>query len=358
MATGDFQLSHDWVRRRLAAWRAGLLEEDEAARVSTHLAGCADCRALADAYASEGAGDGGAHVAASLLADWPSARTRLRGLERALVRRHLERCAACRQDLEAIGFEPALEWVPALEANVELGAAATTPAAGPVAAGAPDGPIPPAARETAPHATSPPAASAGPHAASRPAPPVPRVVRFERAAARHAWRDRALVTWASVASAAAVLLLFVDLRGKTPALGPGAPLWTTPVATEGPFSGLSLRLAPKPRSLKGPARGEGVGKLNVIPVVGPLSTLALGIKPLDVPDTSLVTLSLLNASGDTLYAMRYRQWELRPNQMLLIDRPDATLAPGLYALVLASEFAKAGDAIEKISRYRFELRER
>ena len=345
MATGEHQVSHDWVRPRLVAWRSGLLEEHEAARVSTHLAGCAECRALADAFTTEAGGDGGEHVSASLVADWPRARAMLRGLERVLVRRHLERCAACRQDLEALGYEPALEVVPALEANVDLGAA-TPPVAAPVPAGVPDGPVSRAARATAPHA------------ASRPAPPLTRVVRFERAAVRHAWRDRALVTWASVASAAAVLLLFVDLRGKPPALGPGAPLWTTPVATEGPFSGLSLRLAPKPRSLRGPARGEGLGKLNVIPVVGPLSTLALGIKPLDVPDTSLVTLSLLNASGDTLYAMRYRQWELRPNQMLLIDRPDATLAPGLYALVLASEFAQAGDAVGKISRYRFELRER
>jgi hypothetical protein len=92
--------------------------------------------------------------------------------------------------------------------------------------------------------------------------------------------------------------------------------------------------------------------------MGPLSTLAPGIKPLDVPDTSLVALSLLDARGDTLYAMRYRLWELRPNRLLLIDREDATLAPGQYALLLASGFARAGDAIERISRYRFELRER
>jgi hypothetical protein len=136
----------------------------------------------------------------------------------------------------------------------------------------------------------------------RPAlPPPARVVRLVPAPARATWRDRALLAWASVASAAAVLLLLVDLRPPGP---------------------------------------------------------VLGIKPLDVPDASLVTLSLLDARGDTLYAMRYRQWELRPSRLLLIDREDATLAPGLYALVLASGFARAGDAIERISRYRFELRER
>lgn len=337
--TGDRMDPHDWVRRRLAAWRSGLLEEAEAARVDSHLADCADCRALADAFAAEPAGEAGTHVAASLLADWPRAREALRGLERALVRRHLERCAECRQDLEVLGHEPRLDVVPALETGAELAPARRT--VGSPAASAP----------ASPSTTSAPPAGLSPA--------VPRLVRFVRPATRPAWRDRALIAWASVASAAAVLLLFVDLRKGEPVFGPGAPIWSTGTSpASGPGSGLSLRLAPQPRPLKGPSRGEGLGKLNVIPVLGPLSTLALGIKPLDVPDTSLVTLSLLDARGDTLYAVRYRQWELRPHRLLLIDRADATLEPGRYALVLASRFARAGDPIERTSRYRFELRER
>jgi hypothetical protein len=129
------------------------------------------------------------------------------------------------------------------------------------------------------------------------------------------------------------------------------------VLAQGPFSGLSLRIEAPPRSLSGPAKGAGEAKLNVIPVVGPLSTLALGFKPLNVPDTSLVTVSLLDASGDTLYAVSYRQWEFRPKRFLVIDRAAEPLTPGQYALVLGSQIAKAGAEIEKTARYRFELRE-
>ena len=321
---------HHWVRHRLAAWRAGVLDDAEAARVDEHLAACADCRTLADAYAALPAGEAGTHVPASLIAEWPRAQQALRGLERTLVRRHLERCAECRQDLEALGFEPRLELVREWESDATL---------------APVGPGPRVRDVAAPAAGG------------------ARVIRIETASARARLRDRALIAWASVASAAAVLLLVANVRGRVteggskPLFVPGAPVWTRDVLAQGPFSGLSLRIEPPPRSLSGPAKGAGKGKLNVIPVVGPLSTLALGFKPLNVPDTSLVTVSLLDAGGDTLYAVSYRQWEFRPKRFLVIDRGEAQLTPGQYALVLGSQIAKAGAEIEKTARYRFELRQ-
>ena len=321
---------HLWVRRRLAAWRAGVLDDAETARVDEHLAACADCRALADEYAELPAGEAGTHVPASLIAEWPRTQQALRGLERTLVRKHLERCAECRQDLEALGFEPRLELVREWESDASLAPAAPGPrvrdAASPTAGGA-------------------------------------RVIRIETASTRARLRDRALIAWASVASAAAVLLLVANVRGRVteggskPLFVPGAPVWTRDVLAQGPFSGLSLRIEPPPRSLSGPAKGAGEGKLNVIPVVGPLSTLALGFKPLNVPDTSLVTVSLLDAGGDTLYAVSYRQWEFRPKRFLVIDRGQTPLTPGQYALVLGSQFAKAGAEIERTARYRFELRQ-
>jgi hypothetical protein len=320
---------HYWVRHRLAAWRSSVLDDAEAARVAEHLASCADCRAAADAYAEPPAGEAGTHVPASLVAVWPRAQQTLRGLERTLVRRHLERCAACRQDLETLGFEPRLEFVPAWESEASLESMASPPRGDP----------PPA-----------------------PAPGAHRIVRIETASARARLRDRALIAWASVASAAAVLLLVANLRGRVteggskPLFVPGAPVWTREMLAKGPFSGLSLRIEPPPRSLSGPAKGAGGGKLNVISVVGPLTSLALGFKPLNVPDTSLVTVSLLDAGGDTLYAVSYRQWEFRPKRFLVIDRARAPLTPGEYALVLGSQFAKAGAEIEKTARYRFELR--
>ena len=321
---------HLWVRHRLAAWRAGVLDDAEAARVDEHLAACADCRALADAYAELPAGEAGTHVPASLIAEWPHAQQALRGLERTLVRRHLERCAECRQDLEALGFEPRLELVREWESDASLA---------PVSPG-------PRVRE-----------------AAAPAAGGARVIRIETGSSRARLRDRALVAWASVASAAAVLLLVANVRGRVteggskPLFVPGAPVWSRDVLAQGPFSGLSLRIEAPPRSLSGPAKGAGAGKLNVIPVVGPLSTLALGFKPLNVPDTSLVTVSLLDAGGDTLYAVSYRQWEFRPKRFLVIDRGETPLTPGQYALVLGSQFAKAGAEIERTARYRFELRQ-
>ena len=320
---------HHWVRHRLAAWRASVLDDAEAARVAEHLAACADCRAAADAYAAPPAGEAGTHVPASLIAAWPRAQHTLRGLERTLVRRHLERCAECRQDLESLGFDPRLEFVAAWESDASLAS---------VALGSRAGQSPPPAQGAA------------------------RVIRIETAPARARLRDRALIAWASVASAAAVLLLVANLRGRVteggskPLFVPGAPVWTRDMLAQGPFSGLSLRIEPPPRSLSGLAKGGGAGKLNVIPVVGPLSTLALGFKPLNVPDTSLVMVSLLDARGDTLYAVSYRQWEFRPKRFLVIDRAQAPLTPGEYALVLGSQFAKAGAEIERTSRYRFELR--
>jgi len=320
---------HHWVRHRLAAWRASVLDDAEAARVAEHLAACADCRAAADAYAAPPAGEAGTHVPASLIAAWPRAQETLRGLERTLVRRHLERCAECRQDLEALGFEPRVDFVAAWESEASLESVAPASRAG--------------------QAPAPPSGGA-------------RIVRIEAASARARLRDRALIAWASVASAAAVLLLVANLRGRVteggskPLFVPGAPVWTRDMLAQGPFSGLSLRIEPPPRSLSGPSKGAGEGKLNVIPVVGPLSTLALGFKPLNVPDTSLVTVSLLDARGDTLYAVSYRQWEFRPKRFLVIDRAQAPFTPGEYALVLGSQIAKAGAEIEKTSRYRFELR--
>ena len=322
---------HLWVRQRLAAWRASVLDAADAARVDEHLAACAECRALADAFAAPPAGEAGRHVPASLLSEWPRAQRELRGLERMLVRRHLERCAECRQDLEALGFEPWLELVREWESDAPLEPASRRPGVGPAAT---------------------PAGAAG--GAS--------IIRIETAPSRARLRDRALMAWASVASAAAVLLLVANVRGRVteggskPLFVPGAPVWTRDVLAQGPFSGLSLRIEPPPRSLSGPAKGAGEGKLNVIPVVGPLSTLALGFKPLNVPDTSLVTVSLLDASGDTLYAVSYRQWEFRPKRFLVIDRGETPLTPGQYALVLGSQIAKAGAEIEKTARYRFELR--
>lgn len=106
---------HAWVRRRLAAAAAGLLADPEQERLLAHLDACADCardwqeqmQALAGEE-PEGNTIGERHLPPAMIARWGQASGALRGAEREAVRRHLERCADCRADLEAAGQRPQL----------------------------------------------------------------------------------------------------------------------------------------------------------------------------------------------------------------------------------------------------------
>lgn len=101
---------HAWVRRHLVASVAGLLTDADEQRLQAHLADCGDCAAAwreqAESLNVDGAQD--RHLAPAMIARWPAASASLRGLERDAVRLHLERCADCRADLEAMGHRPEL----------------------------------------------------------------------------------------------------------------------------------------------------------------------------------------------------------------------------------------------------------
>jgi hypothetical protein len=323
---------HRWVRARLAARSAGLLTEDETRQIDEHLAGCPECRQQAESFEGTPAESGAVHVAAPLMARWPEARQRLSGLERAMVRRHLERCAECRQDLELLGHAPRLEYIPELEIE--------------------GGSIPSAAGATA---------AAAPAPTSR-ATPAATVIRVVAAGVRRRWRERALLAWATLATATAVVTIVIH-SARPVVEGVPAALWATlppPVVApslrgrEGP----TVRLAPRPRSLSGPARGTRGGKVTVIPVVGPVGSLALSVRPLDVPDTAMVMVVLLAANGDTLFKVRHRQWEFFPKQVLVIDGGRSPLPPGPYVLELASLIAQPQGPVRQLYRYPFELRPR
>ncbi len=104
MSTHD---PHGWVRARLAAWSAGVLDDQDEARLAAHLAGCAACRTWAEPLTPDADAPAGDHVPDGLLAHWPRAAVELHGLERALVRRHVERCVECRAILARLGHDPA-----------------------------------------------------------------------------------------------------------------------------------------------------------------------------------------------------------------------------------------------------------
>lgn len=106
---------HLWARRHLATAAAGLLPDADEERLQAHLAVCDDCRQSWNeqmlALAGEGGEadpDGERHLPAAMIARWSLATQTLAGLERETVRRHLERCADCRADLEALGQRPEL----------------------------------------------------------------------------------------------------------------------------------------------------------------------------------------------------------------------------------------------------------
>jgi hypothetical protein len=96
----------------------------------------------------------------------------------------------------------------------------------------------------------------------------------------------------------------------------------------------------------------------VIPVIGPVTSLALTVHPLDVPDTSWVSISLVAGDRDTLFTVRHRQWEFFPKRVLVIDGERSPLMPGRYALVLESWMGGQKAPAWPMARYLFELRPR
>jgi hypothetical protein len=210
---------HDWVRMRLPAHRLGLLTPEEEASVERHLAVCVECQAAYQDL-TELALD--QHVPAALLARFSLARSRLRGLERTLVRLHLERCLDCRQDLEALGIDPVLVVDPVLERQEpEL-----------------------VRREEAPRPVERQdewvtAAASGPIAPSQPglpsAPP-PSGVRPTRAPRRREWMRWVFGGGAMMAAAAVITILLIRRRGEDhgPVAGaPGGP-WEGPITGAAP----------------------------------------------------------------------------------------------------------------------------
>ncbi len=89
----------------LAALAAGLLPDDARVDARGHLQACAGCteRWTNSLAGREAEGADERHLPAAMIARWDRARAHLRGVERELVRQHLERCAACRDELLVVG---------------------------------------------------------------------------------------------------------------------------------------------------------------------------------------------------------------------------------------------------------------
>ena len=106
MSTGSAN-AHEWALRRLLAYGAGLLPEDELLKLEEHLHGCPDCRSRLSPLKPV-AGTSALHLPASLIATWSRSAALLEGLERELVEAHLEECEECRAALDFAGSDPAM----------------------------------------------------------------------------------------------------------------------------------------------------------------------------------------------------------------------------------------------------------
>jgi hypothetical protein len=116
--------AHEWAVRRLVAYSAGLLPEDELLRLEEHLQACPDCRTRL-APLKPAAGTSAGHLPSSLIATWSRSSRLLEGLERELVASHLDECEECRAALAFAGHEPSLATEPVPARRVERAPAAS-----------------------------------------------------------------------------------------------------------------------------------------------------------------------------------------------------------------------------------------
>jgi hypothetical protein len=330
--------AHRWARIRFPARRAGLLTDSEEQRIAEHLASCEPCRAAWQAVSGV-AEDGDArvptptdtHIPAGLLATWPRSSAHLMGLERALVREHLERCMSCRQDLELLGYAPTLETVPALEWS---GATADTPVT-------------------------------NVRAVARREPEPAHVIHvFKPPPRRRDWTQWAFGGWAAIASAAALLLVvnpgLIGRGGEELPTGGPEPLppVTSPETTAPPTPApgpATLVLTGRPLRLRSGLRGEAT-RLPERLIMPDTWFVPLVVEPLDLPDTSTVEVTIQREGEPTIIRTTVVNRDLDSGG-LMFTAGGQPIRPGTYIVRLKG--GPGPDAIlpePEVAEYRFALR--
>ena len=299
-------VSHDWVIARAQPHLAGLLDDGEVTRLEQHLAECASCRALLDDESRAAAlpEPASPHIPAEILGTWNNSIRTLRGLERAMVRRHLERCAECRRDLQVLGHAAELERVPELEA--EEAPAGTREAVD----------VDPARWRPGVRAGSP--ASHGAVERRRP----------------H-WATWALAGWATAATAAAIVLLLNLRRHEAPSATTPA---SEPTARIAPMTGAMVTILSDATELRGPARGEAAKPVTVRPDSAS-GSLVLAVPPQIIPpgDVATVVVQVVAKDETVLMSRTERPEAFRARRIMVLASGQERWRPGVYTLRLRLE---------------------
>ncbi len=333
---------HRWARVRLAAFASGLLDGSDEERLCRHAGECAECRADVDDSMPGAPDPGRGHIPAGIVASWDRARLRLRGLERTLVRRHLERCDECRQDLEALGFAPMLDVVPELE---------SVPMEG-----------------VLPIATGPTPDDAGPGLAAddgrATVRPVIRILRGSESRPSNPRREGILFAWATLATAAAAALVVVPLvthlpvprASAPPAPGMSAPLHPEATPTRAPQFPLRLAVLDDAHTIRSALRG-GDSVVSTIPITASTRYLSLALPPLFAPESASATIEIIGADGLTLARVEARLGEIRPRHALLLASDARPIPAGHYTLRFTTPpESRSPLTTPEVADYRFELR--
>jgi anti-sigma factor RsiW len=296
---------HEWLRSRLDLWATGLLDEDEERRFDRHVAACERCAQAMKRFREhlpEARTD--VHVPARLLARWDRAQRRLRGLPRRLVREHLASCAACRQDLEALGFSPTLEVVPELEGELKD-------------RGAPQ---------------------------SVESPPRSVVIVQGGRTGWSRWGHWLLAGAAGAAATAALAVVIMpQLRGSAgpSQASPTIPSPSAPVTApqQQPVAPPVFEILPEAPRLRAPERGLEPADRTIR--IRPGARFVQVVLPdLFLSDSTRISIELYDPSGALVSTIGGAYGDVGPRESLLLGRPDRPLEPGRHRIVVRAPSAR------------------
>lgn len=299
---------HRWAGASVVAFEAGLLDEDDRARLLEHVRGCDSCKEVWESYHAaapdcqgELAGEVGRHVSAAMLARWDRAWATLRGTEREMVARHLSSCAACREALELLGYSPELDAVTS---------------------------------SVAPQPTTPLSAVTR----SAPAPSRPRDRRWRMLAP---WVGGGAIGAALAAALLALIVLPVD-RPTPDGLGPRTQTGATSGGTAGAIPGAARGPAPGtlPWVAAARARGEAGASVREVPADARAIVLLVPV-PRALESSTSAIVEVVSPSGSVVLEQTVGGTDLATRTVAVVLASIDPLPAGTYRVVLR---AAGGDA--------------